>query len=516
MRLAQCITAAFISSVTVFAACGGSNKTGASQSSTSDSTSNSGSGASSAKGGSGGTADVGSDVGGSGGDMTVAAGGSSAGGAGGAGGSGGMAGASVLAFGTYADIKVFAIEQIDFPGATKTPIKPMGLAGGYDLRTMAFSPNGKKLAISGSDTSSAKPVLNVYAGDGSGAPTTLATAPTVNQKITSVAFSPDGKWVAFLAEIDLNNQSSIYVTKADGSMATPKRINPMPTVTTLNVSSFRWAKSADAAHAYLAYTGDLVTDGVYDAWTYDAVVGGAPVELIAQSKLMKGQAVAPEIVDWDKAGKVYLKSNHEVASAYRLYRANADGTGFEQVPATKLTNGMGESSIGNFAISPDGSKIAFAADAPSQHLYQVYAGPIGMAAIAVSNLQTVATTTDRGPSFFSPMVWSPDQKLIGVVADWQLKMSDIDNAFNAFVLPADKAGGVRLFPGSAVATQDIDEARFSSNSARIFATGDLAIDNGTELYSTADFTTADQPLNMVTAQNVADANHDVTGFLVKP
>lgn len=513
MRLTS-ILGLFLSPVLVLAACGAGNKAGTTTGG-GDTSSGTDTGSGTSAGGSGG-AGTGGMAAGSGGDMST--GGSSAGGAaaGGMGGGSPMVSEGAVAFGTYADAKVYQSESIDFPGAKKTVLMPMGLSGGFDLRTLAFSPDGTRLAISGSDTSKTMPVLNVYAGDGSGMPVTLATAPTVNQKITGVAFSPDGVWVAFTGEIDLNNQTSLYVTKADGSIKTPKRINPTPTDTKLNVSNFRWARSANATHAYLAYSGDVVTDGAYGLWIYDAVGGGAPVEVIAQNKLMKGQAVAPEVLDWDKSGKVYFKSNHEVAATFRAYRANADGTMLEQVPATKLTNAAGEASIGNFAVSPDGASIAFAADAPSQHLYQVYAGAIGMTATVVSNVQSSMTAVDRGPSFFSPMVWSPDQKWIAVVADWAVKGSDADNAFNAFVLPADKAGGTRLFPAPPAATQDIDEVRFTSNSKRVFASGDLAIDNGGELYTTADFTTADQPLNMVTAQNVADANHDVTGFVIRP
>jgi Tol biopolymer transport system component len=427
---------------------------------------------------------------------------------------GGSAGQAVLVYGDHATDNTHQIDRLSFPGAMKTKLALMGLAAA-DIQSVAVSPDGTKLAVAGVDMPMGNPVLNVYAIDGSGAPKNLVTMPTKDQAFNFIAWSPDGKWIAFTGELELNNQTALYVVPSDGAMKA-KRVSQTSADTKLNVSRFAWARKADASHAYLAFAGDVLIDNVTGLWVYDVITNNlaaiAPTNLLADMK-----EVSPSFLEFDSADKIYFKSNHEVV-AFRLYRASTSGADLEQVPGSKKTNGAGEASVGSFALSPDGKKLAFAADAPTQNLYQLYVGDVGQDnAAPVSNVQMTAPASGtRGPSFFSEVAWSPDQKLVAVAADWAVGANDVDNAFGLFVLPASgAAGGVRIINATA-SNQSVGSLAFSKDSARLYATGDLVIDNGNELYSTSDFTTADQKPASITAQSVPSKDQDVSGFVVLP
>jgi len=143
----------------------------------------------------------------------------------------------------------------------------------------------------------------------------------------------------------------------------------------------------------------------------------------------------------------------------------------------------------------------------------------GSTPVLVSNVAAALATgaTSTGPSFFEPLVWSPDQSKLAVVADWPVSGAGLDDAYCLFMVPTTApAGGVRLFGSPADAARDVQGPAFSPGGTRLFFVGDLGTtDNNFELYSTADFTAPNQPAAAARLQGVP-TNGDVDTVVAGP
>lgn len=413
---------------------------------------------------------------------------------------------TVYYFGDIKTNNTDVVATIVLPDKTKQTLSLTGF--GTTVNDIALSQNGSRLAVSGTDASG-KPVINVYDAAGGGAATTIATG--ANTGFGKLAFSPDGKLVAFIGDLNTSGSNELYVAAADGS-GSPKRISPPTTASTSDLFAFAWAP--DSKH--VAFTGDLVTDKVNGLWTVDATAATpAPVQIVKQSELNTNQGV-DDLLAFDSQSRLYFTSDFETDNLFRLYRANLDGSGRERVPGTGLTNGSGSpASVGSFGISPDGTKLAFSEDSPTANLYQVYVLDLTKTtAKEVSNIPDAAQSTSRGPSFFDPIVWSPDGSQLAVIADWPLSGSDPDNAFSAFIVPASgTAGETRVFHASAA--NNVQELAFTADGSFLILRGDLVTDTDNTIFATSDFTTADQDPSSLQLDSPPTSG-DVFGFVVAP
>ncbi|GMV13638.1 MAG: hypothetical protein AMXMBFR56_18620 [Polyangiaceae bacterium] len=457
-----------------------------------------GGGVGGATGGTGGaTGGTGGSTGGTGG-ATGGTGGATGGTGGATGGTGGSTVASPEVY-FWGDFDTAGKEQVGaFQGTTKGLLALSGLAGGNNVYDVAPSPDGTKVAVAGRDTATSNPVLNVYAKDGSGSPTSVATMPAANRPIESIAWSPDGKWIAYTAEGDMDNVVSLYVVPAAGGTA-PKRLSQTP-ATSLGVTEFAWAFSVSTSNAYIAYTGDMVTNGVYGLWVVDALAASpSPVEIVTQAEL-GGSAGTKDVQDrlgWDSQNRIYFTSDFQVDDSFRLYRASATGTGREQVPGTALKNtgGTVDAEVGTFGFNAAGTKLAFSCDTPTAGVYQVLVLDLAQttAAAVTSVTAAPASGVSYGPSFFSAISWSPDGTKLGVVADWPVGSGAVDNAFGAWVVPSSGTPGATLLLGAPTSTTfDVDDVVFSKDSTRVFVRGDLVTDTQKDVYVTSDLATANQ------------------------
>ncbi|RLB52710.1 MAG: hypothetical protein DRI90_21895 [Deltaproteobacteria bacterium] len=494
--------------------CDGDESTdNSSTSSTSTSSSSSSSSGSTGGGGTGGTTS-----GGGGGGMGGSAGG--AGGVGGAGGSGGAGGGggsqpSQQAYyrGDFDTDGVDQVGSIEWPGPNQAVLQPTGLTGGDEINSIALSPDGLELAIAGRDTANDTSVLNVYAPDGTGTPTTIVAAANVTNtaaEFTRLAYSPDGNWIAYVGALDIAGVNAVYVSPSDGTTV-PKAVSQVPNNTQLDASTIAWA--ADSTH--LVYTGDLDTHNVTGIWSVDtSATTPVPVPLVPLNLLSNNNEIAAS-AQFDSTGKVYFISSHTAGTDY-LFRCDMDGQNLEVVPGTDLQNGGGQAEVGAWAISPDGLTVAFAADSPAAALLQVYVMPLsGTTSTVVSNVQATAPNTGtRGP-VWGHLIWSPDGTMIAAVSDWEVNSTGEDNDFAAFLLPSSgSAGGVRIVqPSVADDNQDVGAISFTSDSARLVIMGDLVANNATEIYSTDDLTTADQSVQTIRVEEVPSGG-DVDGILV--
>ncbi len=440
-------------------------------------------------------------------------------GAGGMGGMGGMGGATsdaaAYVWGDWDTDNTDDVGIISYPAGTAQKLALMGVTAINDIDGVVASPDGTKMAIALEADGNPVQIL-VYNADGSGAPTVVAAASAATVGVADMAWSPDGTQIAFIADwnINANGHNIVFVANADGSSNAPKLVSQETMDSAQDAYSVSWVNNTT-----VAYHGDLVDNGEDNLYTSDVTLTvPAPVPLVPEAMTLDGSEVRSG-AQVDAGGKIYFRSSH-LGGAFYLFRADVDGQNLEQVAASAaLTNGNGQAEVGDFAISPDGTQIAFSADAPNAELYQVYvATDVGMAASTLqSNVQAAAVVGEfRGPVGEGTIVWSPDQTTLAVIADWQVNAMGIDNDQSAFIVPASgAAGGVRILAASANSgNPDVNSILFSSDGSRIFARGDLVVGNETEVHSTADFVTADQEATTVVVD--VPSGGDVAGISLKP
>ncbi len=477
--------------------------------------------------GTGGTGGM-AGTGGGGGSTTGTGGGGGTVGTGGGGGGGGgtpacaigsgpvTPGGGVYTFGDLDTNNAFIAKRFTYPGPTATTLPLMGLTGGNALDALAASPDQTKIAVAGRNTNIDSRLLYIYAADGSGSPTLIADgALAMNTQVTydDLAFSPDGTMLAYTANSDTGSGRQVYVVAVTGG--TPKLVSQ--SFGTMQ-SAFHLVWAPDSQH--LAYIADASADAVNGAYIVDVTAATpTPIALVPENMLTATQNVsgAGLGVAFDSMCRVYFKSDYQVDNTFRLYRTALDGTGLEQVPGSGLMNNNNvEVAVGAWGISHDGTKVAFGAATFANgtgNLEQVYVLPLaGGTAVAVSNVLAAPLGANSATVVSIPIAWSPDGTKLAVAADWT-----VDDDRDIYVLPTGNTpGGVRVF-GTSVANGDAVAVGFGNDGMHLYAVADYILNNETELFATADFTTANQTLATILLEDAISMGDVVdTGLVLQP
>ena len=245
----------------------------------------------------------------------------------------------------------------------------------------------------------------------------------------------------------------------------------------------------DHASQNLAYT--RMQSGTGTAlWTVDAASAAPSPVNVANTRVGNGA------LGWDTQQRVYFTIFDPALMIAQLFRANADGTGIEQVPGTILANADGEASVSAFSVSPSGTKVAFACDSPTKDLAQLYVLDLqaANAAVLVSNVDNEAPSfIPKGINAGPGIQWTEDETQLAVAATWLVGAGETEGSTQGvFVLSASMPSGTRLLTNGGEATLRPQAMRFSRDGSRLTVLGDLVSDNERELYTFTDFTSADQ------------------------
>jgi Tol biopolymer transport system component len=414
----------------------------------------------------------------------------------------------VYYFGDFQTDGVHEHGRWDVANSTGSVLDLMSLTGvSFASRrgsSIALSPDGTTIAVVGLGGANAERI-HLYAADGSGAPTALHIAASSTVEIEDLKFSPDGTWLAFQADAEADGERSLYVIPTAGGTA--KRVSqPDAPAVSQDVQSYAWAPNS----THIAYVGDEVVDNENGLWTVDVTQASpAPVEIIGDA-LTTPDLEPANTLGFDSSNRVYFRSDHERANnEFRLYRADLDGSNRVQVTGTALTNGNGEAAVGTFAISAAGDWIAFASESPTAGLYQVYTMDLATTSPGVvSNVTTTLSGVLEGPSFFEDMAWSPDGSKIAVAADWTS-----DDNFALYVLPSSGAAGGTRLTLPAVANGDVKQVAFTAASDALVFIGDLTINNQDQLHVAKDLSTADQVGSSLIVDGSVSGG-DIFGFVL--
>ncbi|MCA9620485.1 MAG: PD40 domain-containing protein [Myxococcales bacterium] len=501
---ARSVAAPALGALLVLAACGDAGTTSTGTGTGTNTGANTGGGTATGMGGSGGSGDTG-------GAGTGAGGGAASGGMGGTGGEGaGIPTADLYFWGDYAVADNEQVGSLTHADGNVVNLATMGLEGGANVGGVALSPDGKTLAVVGRGVANAPDAIYLYPPDGSGSPTALYTATSPAHDLHDLQFSPDGQWLAFLADISDDGDDDLWVVPTAGGAA--KRVSP-PASQGRVVHAYAWGPNPQPGATYVAYWGDLDTNAVDELWVSEVTAA-----TVTPLKVFAGISISNEVrspPQWDNLGRIYVKANP--TGVFRLYRVDHDGQNLEIVPGSSMMNTGGfEGGIAHFGISPDGTMLAFGAEAPLQWTMHVFVMPVtATVATRVSDVMGLGIVGQyRGPSFDDPIVWSPDNQQLAVRADWVVNSGDPDNDFGVFLIPATGLGGFRLLYAPPVAKHYVQVA-FSADSQRVYALGAIYNYPNLDLYSTNDLTTPSQgaPSTLLVAPT---AGGTFEGFVVAP
>ncbi len=420
-------------------------------------------------------------------------------------------GESICYFGDFDVDDVQEVACMAWPGAIRSKVDLQGLTGGYRIDSIARSPDGQRIAVSGRLSASSPARLVVYPLDGSGPPVVVATAPAADRTISRPAFSLSGSAVAFLADFDVAGAMALYVASSYGGAA--RRITPLPANAALDVVDFAWSRGA-GSRTWLAYVGDLEQEGVFALWAADTSV--SPVvstPLVTTAALAPDRGVRPGI-EWDLSGRVYYMTNLLDSNVWRVHSSDTAAT--SQHVVTDIVNADGQVSTYSLGVSRNGDRLAFAAEGPAAGASQVFVQQLGSALpspLQVSSATALPTSTGvAGPAFGLPIVWNASDTAIACASDWAIGSGDTPNVFSAWTLsPAEAGPGSRILGMPQSVDQNVRQLAFSRSGSRLFVRGDLISDGVFELFSTDDLQTAGQDPTACRVEDVPDGG-DVLGL----
>lgn len=437
------------------------------------------------------------------------------GGAGGAGGAGGMGGTSegtvdtglggfglpppiegtddIYLFGDFMVHNTFVVARYDGTAGVLTPLSLAGLDG-VDINGVALSPDGARLLVTGHDADSTSDRMIAYETAGhTPAATVVDTGLLASHEVNAgkIAFSPDGARIAFIADIDSDNEFALYVVPSQGGAA-PVRVSQVPPSND-RIHSYVWVDDTT-----IAFIGEVTAPSVMSIWSVDVTSSTpTPLALLPTSGLTPTTSVLRRQIQVDAQGRIYFRSRHESEEVRRLYRVTATGNGLEQVPGSQILDGGEEASVAAWGLSPDGAALAFAVEPTgSQTVGQVYVLPLNAAeATAVTNFPNVAGN-GHYHAHEGAIAWDPTGQTIAFAGDWPMDATDVDGQEGVFSSPIANTSAQRLLrPSSGSSGAGAQKTYFSTDGTKLYVLGDMTSVDNVDLYVTDDLTSTDQPLS---------------------
>ena len=305
------------------------------------------------------------------------------------------------------------------------------------------------------------------------------TAPLAATVISDVALSPDKTKIAFRADLATAGLFDVYVVSA-AAAGVPVKLSPDRADVLLDAQAFlSWSPDS----RYLAFGGAFTTANLNELRIRDTMANTTGTALAAAAILAadnpRGLLLPPV---WGPANKLFVAARITAAGERRIYTANPDGTGFAVLANTIITRGDNTmSQAANFALSPDGATIVFAADAPLATAFEIYKMP-STGAAAPMRLTAGTIGANRGVDTFRPMRFNPAGTAVAYAADH----GATDDKFQPWVIPV-AGGAARRLATIGVdtdAARDVQAMAWTLDSTTLYVIGDAgAADNDFEVYA---------------------------------
>lgn len=368
------------------------------------------------------------------------------------------------------------------------PAAPAVLASGSGYSAFVFDATQTKTAYVADVTTAG--TFDLYAADADGTNPTLLVAGQANVEIATVALSPDGTKAAFMMDSTaLDGAYDVWVVNTAGTpvplLVSPARNVMAPDLTRLSAFTGSLTWSSDSK--YIGFSGDFNTDGISQPYAVDTTAATpAAVELMSSADI--GTNSVRGDVDFDATDMAYFRAGS--GSTFALYQVGADGTNRTAL-ALPMRGDNTTSSVGTFAISPDGTSIVFAADAPTLNTYDVYASPL--ATFNPARLTAGLTVNANShPDFNSPMWISPDNGWVAFDANYMASVNE------AYAAKLDGTDAHRLVHFTVANTRS-RAMNWTRDSAAIYMAGNFDASNSRDVYRIVPGMTDQTPTKVIEA-----------------
>ena len=372
-------------------------------------------------------------------------------------------------------------------------------------KSFDVSADGAKVAYIADSTTTGRFDLFVAGADGSN-PVTVFQAPA-GVTLSNPQFSPDGTKIAYLADPALATMKDLFMVPATAN-ATPVKLSPARAANNAALDVFTslvWSPDSK----YLGYSAQIAALGFDEALIVDTSVATPVSVFVIPRADIATQATGAQGVRgfsaFDNAGHVYFRARLEVGVGFKLYRANVDGSARVALALAPARGDASVADFGAFAVTPDGTKMVFSADAPTLGIYQLYL--VTLATPTPLKL-TNALVAGTEPAFNSPLLFSPDVTRVAFSADYK-----VNSDFEPHVAKLDGTSDIRLVTVAAM-NGDTEALAWTRDGAGLYCQGDLVTNNETRLFR-LDTVTADQTLTPALA-GLPVAGADIDGVYSVP
>jgi len=335
-------------------------------------------------------------------------------------------------------------------GSGATPMTRL-TSGGVGVDNLVWSPDGSKFAfisaraLDGSDAPNTNFTTNLWMmnADGSGLTPLTRLTTTNGQGVLDLAWSPDGRHIAFDSEraldgsdaMDPNGRINIWVANSNGT-----GIVPLTHFKIANATSPVWSPDGST----IAFDSSAALDGTDTGFIPNIWLMNPDGSAAAPVTRLNGAFSAHPSFSPDGSRLAFLSNRAPDGSdidttAGNLWVIQVDGSG--AVPLTRYSALNGGSGF-NGLWSPDGRKLAFESNAAldgsdALNLNSTanvwVANTDGSGAVPLTHLAYSAVSTFGA----IPYGWSPDGASLAFISDVSLSNSKTPSFMNAWLIKAD-------------------------------------------------------------------------------
>jgi len=302
----------------------------------------------------------------------------------------------------------------------------------------------------------------LYVADGDGANAMLLHAAPAGAEIAFASISPDALRVVYAADEEADGMLDLYLVAAAGGGSfklTPDRVVADPA---LDVHpGVAWSRTS----RWVAFAGELTEAGYTELLISDTSAPPGVTTIVGRADITTAGGGALEPGAFDQSNELWFAAR--VTAGLELFHAPTFGGRTPVLtPARADTTA---SDAGTIAVSPDGSHVVFAADAPIATAFDVYYAPT-----ADPSAATRLTSSVAAPGGPRTIAFAPDGTRVALIGD--LTAPGIQEPYVVSIAGSQ----VRLV--ALAGDQDALALAWNATSTALFCAGDLDTDGDTALY----------------------------------
>ena len=310
-------------------------------------------------------------------------------------------------------------------------------------------------------------VVEIFGTDMGG--TRIKLSPTLQPSGSANTFivSPDGRYVALVADATDDNINDVYVVPVDGSTPAVKvsiiGIGIIPGTHSVSASSLKWAPDSSR----IAWRGDFRADNITELFTATPMGSQQPVN----GPIDPNGDISSFIWSPDST-RIAYRGDQDTDNVTELYTAFPDGTGRLKVSGPMVLNG----NVSTFKWAPDSSRIAYTSDEDLDNETELFTANPAVAGSAIRvSLNPVHPDADVSSNF----IWAPDSSRIAYTHD-----RDTDGVSDLYTTVPDSSSVVFKVNNTSLIAGQFQSINFawSPDSTLLAYRGDVVTDNINELF----------------------------------